>query len=78
MDTEKQFVTGFNNGYLIAKYEPAISSKITKNLQPAAGYLEGFLAGKEEYEIENIKSQEKDLEQIRARSNDREKDLEKD
>ena len=77
MDTEKLFAVGFNNGYLLAKYEPSLLSKIIKNVQPSAGYLEGFFSGKEEYELENNRSQMDDINRLRNISRDRDHELER-
>jgi len=77
MDTEKRYIQGFNSGYLLAKHEPTLLSKIAAGLAPATDYLEGFFSGKEEYELENTRSQLDDLNRIRNQSKGRENDLER-
>jgi hypothetical protein len=76
MDNEKNYTVGFNNGYLIAKFEPLLTEKITQNLQPNNEYLEGFFSGKEEYEHEKSLEQFNELQRLRNGSKDRELDLE--
>lgn len=68
---EQQFVKGFNNGYLLARYEPVLTSQIAKTLQPDNDYLSGFLSGKEEFELEQTKAQVNQLDQLRSRSAER-------
>ena len=77
MDTEKQYQTGFNNGYLLAKHEPELLTEISKNLSPSNDYIEGIFSGKEQYEIEQTRTQETELEQIRARTKERDRGLER-
>ena len=77
MDTEKLFVTGFNNGYLLSKYEPVLLSQIIKNLEPTAGYLEGFFSGKEEHELEISRSHMDDINRLRNISRGRDLGLER-
>jgi hypothetical protein len=77
MNAEENYTVGFNNGYLIAKYEPMLTEKITQNLQLNTEYIEGFLLGKEEYEIEKSLEQFNELQRLRNATKDREQDLEK-
>ena len=62
---EQQFITGFNNGYLLAKHEPKLLNKIAKTIEPVNDYLSGFISGKEEYELEYMNTQLKNLSQLR-------------
>ena len=74
---EQQFIKGFNNGYLIAEHEPVLMAQMAKTLEPKNDYLSGFISGKEEYEIEQQKAQLNELGQIRNRSKDQGKELDK-
>jgi len=78
MDTEKKYIQGFNSGYLLAKHEPALLSKIITGLTPANDYLEGLFEGKEQLELENTRNKLNDLQQLRDKSRDRENDLDRD
>ena len=51
-DHEKQYMKGFNSGYIIAKYEPDLYSTVIKGLQSNNELLDGFLTGGKEYEHE--------------------------
>lgn len=69
MDTQ-QFIISFNNGYIIAKHEPVLLSKIEPSLTQATPYLEGFSAGKEQLTLENEREQIGELQQLREQGND--------
>lgn len=74
---ETQFVTGFNSGYLLAKYEPQMLNALLKDIQPINSYVQGMSSGQKEYELLQTKSHLDELEQIRKYNRD-EKDLERD
>ena len=67
----KQYVNGFNSGYLLAKYMPNLLSKIVKNIDSANDYFVGFFSGKEELELENSRGHIDDLARLRDKSGDR-------
>lgn len=61
MNNEKLYAKGFNNGYILAKHTPDIYSVIEKGIKPQTDYLEGFISGGKEYEIEkNAPSKQRD------------------
>jgi hypothetical protein len=68
MTEQDQFIEAFNNGYILAKYEPKMLNTLTKNLATKTEYLEGFFAGKEEYELDRQKSVLNELDDLRTRS----------
>jgi len=73
---EQKFIEGFNHGYIIAKHEPELYSKIEKGLDSKDEYVDGFVSGGKEYELEKHspqKSHDKD-----DRSKDRDIDIERD
>lgn len=78
MDEQENFIKGFNNGYILSKYEPALLSQLIHTLQPSNNYLEGFFSGKEEFELENSTKELDDLHRLRNKSVSRENDLEHD
>jgi hypothetical protein len=57
MNTEKQYIQAFNNGYILAQYEPNFSNILIANLTPTNNYLQGFFAGKKQLEFENSRDQ---------------------
>lgn len=77
MDSEK-FVSAFNNGYLLARYEPNLLNSITRRLSPTNIYLEGLFAGKNQFELEISKDQIFELLRLRERAQYKQNDFEKD
>lgn len=74
---EKQYIKGFNHGYLLMKHLPDLVAKLLKSVkETTSDYFSGFFSGKEEYEIENERDNLKELYNIRNRSIDREIDFE--
>lgn len=67
MSTQQQYTRGFNSGYVLAKYNPNLLIKVVKGLAPTTEYLGGFFSGKLEYELENLRQETKDVENIRAK-----------
>ena len=65
---EQMYSVGFNHGYLLEKYMPDLVAKMTKTVVVSDGYTEGFIDGKEEYEIERS---ENELNDLRNRATDR-------
>ncbi|CAN5819730.1 hypothetical protein BH10BAC2_BH10BAC2_27090 [soil metagenome] len=49
---EKQYQTGFNNGYLLSKHNPELLNKLTAGLKSDNDYINGLFAGKDEHEME--------------------------
>jgi hypothetical protein len=47
---EKQYIAGFNNGYILANYEPLTLSSVVKGLQSDNSYIKGLLQGQLEFE----------------------------
>lgn len=79
MNSERQYAQAFNNGYILAQYEPKLLNTISKTLAPTTNnYLEGFLAGKEQLEFENGKNKLLELQKLRYQSYDRNKYNDKD
>lgn len=62
---ENQFTAGFNAGYLLAEYEPKMLTVLLKEIQPENSYITGMSSGQKEYELEQLKSNLNELEQLR-------------
>lgn len=73
MNTEKQYIQAFNNGYILAQYEPKLLNTISKNLTPTSNYLQGFFGGRRQFELENSKNQIFELRQLRNNSQNKDK-----
>jgi len=75
---EQQYIRGFNHGYLLTKHLPELVAKLVKHIQSTANdYLAGFFSGKEEYELEYSRDQLNEMEKLRDRAKDIERDIEK-
>ncbi|MGN6418593.1 MAG: hypothetical protein ACTHMC_13945 [Pseudobacter sp.] len=58
---EQEFIKGFNNGYLLAQYEPELLNKLLPDLKPGNNYVDGMLSGKEQHDIDKIRQPQKDV-----------------
>jgi hypothetical protein len=67
---EKQFIAGFNSGYILAEHEPQLLTSLLSNIKPLTSYLSGMLFGQHEYELWQTKIQLNELEQIRQKERD--------
>ena len=73
----KEFVRGFNDAYILAAHEPVLLSDMSRSLNPTNDFFEGFFAGKDQWQIEQEKSNERELSALRNRSKERERDSDK-
>jgi len=62
---ETQFIAGFNNGYLLAKFESQILNSVLKDITPNNSYILGMSSGQKEYKLRQTKSRLDELERIR-------------
>ena len=77
-EQEKQFTKGFNNGYLIAKYQPDLFAKLEKNMDSSNEYVQGLLFGKKEHYFEKNIVQLENLKQKPSQSKEhKDKDFDK-
>lgn len=72
---EKQFIIGFNAGYLLAEYEPKIITVLLEQIRPVNSYISGMCLGQKEFELEQTKSHLNKLRKLRQ-NNREEKDVE--
>lgn len=56
MTAEQQYIKGFNHGYILAEHEPTLAKQLVKSTKSENGYFKGLVSGKQEYDIEKIKS----------------------
>lgn len=79
METEEQqFIKGFNGGYIIAKHESELSTKILDKLEPSTDYTKGLISGKDEWQKEKELAQLQELNDLRNLSRELENNLDKD
>lgn len=67
---EKQFISGFNSGYLLAQNEPDMFTSLLTQISPINSYISGMNYGKKEYELELQTNQLDDLRNIRSKGED--------
>lgn len=67
---EKQFISGFNSGYLLAQYEPEMLTSLLTRISPVNSYISGMGYGKKEYELELQINQLDNLMKIRNKEKD--------
>ncbi len=63
---EKQFIAGFNSGYLLTKYELVLVISILKNINPVNSYISGMTYGQKEYKLDFDSEKLKELKQLRT------------
>lgn len=67
---EKQFIKGFNAGYLLAEYEPQILTALLKQIHPVNSYISGMAYGQKEYKLEYSSEKLRELERLRKADRD--------
>ncbi|MBK8245101.1 MAG: hypothetical protein IPK88_16865 [Saprospiraceae bacterium] len=67
---EKQFIAGFNSGYLLTKYELDLLNSILKNINHVNSYISGMTYGQKEYKLDFDSEKLKDLKQLRITNRD--------
>lgn len=55
MSIDKQYIKGFNHGYILAEHDPELAKKIVKQPNLGSEYFKGIVSGKQEYDIEKIR-----------------------
>jgi hypothetical protein len=75
MDNEKDFILGFNQGYILRKYNLKQFEVLASSINTRNEYLEGFQEGGNEAKLEISKDRLNELDALR--SQDDELDLER-
>ena len=52
LTVDPQYQKGFNNGYLLARFEPELAAQLTAQPNDQNEYFKGLVGGKSEYENE--------------------------
>ncbi len=73
MDISKEYVKGFNNGYLLRKHQPMLMKNLEQGIKGDSPYVQGLKDGNVEYENELNQKLEKVQQQSREKN--RHKDL---
>ena len=73
---ENNFTKGFNHGYLLAKYLPDLFAKLEPSINTSNAYFQGIFCGSLEWGKENLKMKFEELNRLRDRSDNKEKERE--
>lgn len=68
MDKELEFKKGFNQGYILNKYDKVNFEKLVKGFLDSNEYTEGYLKGGEEATMEVNLEKLNDLNELRSRN----------
>jgi hypothetical protein len=68
MAEEKNYMSGFNSGYKLAKFQPDLVEKIQSSLSESVEYERGLLEGIKEWQREKEKIREEELNNLRGES----------
>ena len=68
---EKQFIAGFNSGFILANHEPLTLSSVVKGLQSDNSYIKGLLQGQLEFEKVQSRYRLNELSRLRDKSIDK-------
>jgi len=71
MDISKEYVKGFNNGYLLRKHQPMLMKNLEQGIKGESPYVQGLKDGNVEYENELNQK----LEKVQQKSQFKSKDL---
>lgn len=52
LTVDPQYLKGFNNGYLLQKYEPALAAQLAAHPNDHSEYFKGLVGGKQQFEKE--------------------------
>ena len=55
MSINKQYIKGFNHGYILAEHDPKLAKQIVKHPNAGSDYFKGIVSGKQEYDISKIR-----------------------
>jgi len=69
MEISKEYVKGFNNGYLLRKHQPMLMKDLEQGIKGGSPYVQGLKDGNVEYEKELNRKLE--MNQQKSHSKDR-------
>ena len=71
MEISKEYVKGFNNGYLLRKNQPILMKNLEQGIKGDTPYVQGLKDGNVEYEKELNQKLEKVQQKSRFKSKDK-------
>ena len=77
METQNEafFIRGYNNGYLLEKYEPTLLAMVLQNISPSTVYVSGLAIGQKQYQQERTEKELKHLGEFRRQDLDRGREI---
>jgi hypothetical protein len=75
MEGEKTYMSGFNSGYKLAKFQPDLVEKIQSSLSESVEFDRGLLDGIKQWEQEKEKIRAEELNNLSAETEEQENDL---
>ncbi len=75
MELSKEYVKGFNSGYLLRKHKPMLMKELEDGIKPTSPYVQGLLDGNKEYEMELDRKLDKMQEKSVEKGKDKGMDL---
>lgn len=57
----KEYIKGFNSGYIIAQYEPELAQQLTQAPDKDNDFFKGFTSGTKEYERERSSKENRNV-----------------
>jgi hypothetical protein len=71
MDNNSKYAKGFNDGYILGKYENLLFEMLTATLKnPEDSYFTGIFDGKAQFEYEKVNEKIKEFKNIKKRNQD--------
>lgn len=79
MDHQNQalFTQGFNNGYLLEQYEPALLATVLHNLCQTTAYVSGLCSGQREFRQQRIDLEYEQLSKLRDTAREQHRNIER-
>jgi len=74
MEDEIEYKEGFNASFLLAEHNPVLLEKVSKNIMASSDYLEGFVDGKKQFELEIERHELEQLQKLRGALQERDID----
>jgi hypothetical protein len=70
---EAEFTRGFNNGYVIGKYDPELAKELQGSIKLDSQLASGLYHGLNQYALEQERERIKQLDELRKRSKDKDR-----
>jgi len=75
MEISREYVKGFNNGYLLRKHQPMLMKDLEQGIKGDSPYVQGLKDGNGEYEKELNRKLELNQQKSKIKSRDKDRGL---